>query len=177
MATIPNALLIGISSPYARRGLFWNKYREHWGKPGRTLFMRAPTWVMNPTLPRDGEMIEDAYATDPSSADAEFGACWRTDIESFVSREAIEACVDWGVHERPYRHDVKYAAFVNPSGGSNDSMMLAIAHAEDEVGVLDVLREAVPPFRPKRWSPSLPPAEAVQGHQHRRGQTRWRMGA
>ena len=149
MATIPNALLIGISSPYARRGLFWNKYREHWGKPGRTLFMLAPTWVMNPTLPRDGEMIEDAYATDPSWADAEFGACWRTDIESFVSREAIEACVDWGVHERPYRHDVKYAAFVDPSGGSNDSMTLAIAHAEDEVGVLDVIREVRPPFSPE----------------------------
>jgi hypothetical protein len=43
MATIPNALLIGISSPYARRGLFWNKFKEHWAKPGRTLFMLAPT--------------------------------------------------------------------------------------------------------------------------------------
>ena len=42
MVTIPNALLIGISSPYARRGLLWRKVNELYGKPGRTLVARAP---------------------------------------------------------------------------------------------------------------------------------------
>lgn len=148
MATIPNALLIGISSPYARRGLFWTKFRDNWGKAGHTLFMRAPTWVMNPTLPRDGDVIEEAYATDPLWAAAEYGGEWRTDVESFVSREAVEACVDWGVYERPYIAGVRYTGYVDPSGGSNDSFTLAITHERDGIGIHDCVRETRPPFSP-----------------------------
>jgi len=42
---------------------------------------------------------------------------------------------------------VGYAAFVDPSGGSADSMTLAIAHADkDGRAVLDAVRERRPPF-------------------------------
>jgi hypothetical protein len=149
MATIPNAMVIGISSPYSRRGLFWNKFKENWGIPSRTIFMRAPTWVMNPTLPRDGETIEEAFASDPAWASGEYGAEWRTDIESFVSREAVDACVDWGVFERPYQAGQSYFGFVDPSGGSNDSMTLAISHKQDDIAVHDLIREVRPPFSPE----------------------------
>ena len=99
---------------------------------------------MNPTLPRDHEDIEDAYAADPSWASAEFGAEFRVDVESYVSREAIEACVDRGIFERAPLPGIRYGAFVDPSGGAVDSMTIAIAHKEDEVGVLDCIREVQP---------------------------------
>jgi len=41
-----------------------------------------------------------------------------------------------------------YFAFVDPSGGSSDSMTLAIAHMEGERVVLDCVREQKPPFSP-----------------------------
>jgi hypothetical protein len=41
-----------------------------------------------------------------------------------------------------------YVGFCDPSGGSADSMTLAIAHIEDNITVLDLVREAVPPFAP-----------------------------
>jgi hypothetical protein len=41
-----------------------------------------------------------------------------------------------------------YAAFVDPSGGSNDSMTMALAHADGKLIVLDAIREVVPPFSP-----------------------------
>jgi hypothetical protein len=51
MVTIPNSLLIGISSPHARTGLLYRKYQELWGKaPGRSIFVKAPTWTMNPNV-------------------------------------------------------------------------------------------------------------------------------
>ena len=38
--------------------------------------------------------------------------------------------------------------FVDPSGGSADSMTLAIAHRDDNVVILDAVRERRPPFSP-----------------------------
>jgi hypothetical protein len=104
---------------------------------------------MNPTVPRDGEFITEAYADDPVAAAAEFGAEFRRDIEGFVSREAIEACVDQGVFERGRVSSVRYYGFVDPSGGASDAMTCAIAHKEGDRAVLDVVREFKPPFSPE----------------------------
>src|SRR5262245_28776855 len=76
-------------------------------------------------------------------------AQFRTDVEGFITREAVEACVTLGVHERPPQRMHSYVAFVDPSGGSSDAMTLAIAHTEGETEILDVIRERKPPFSPE----------------------------
>jgi hypothetical protein len=38
-------------------------------------------------------VIDDAYQSDPASAAAEYGAEFRDDIETYVSREIVEAAV------------------------------------------------------------------------------------
>ena len=153
MATIPGAMLIGISSPYARRGLLWNKHKKHYGKPGNVLVVQAPTWRMNPTVPRDGDFLTEQFKDDPASAAAEYGAEFRKDVEAFVSIEVVEACVEPGIYERAPITGVSYAAFVDPSGGSQDSMTLAISHQEgdqtDGLTVIDAVREVKPPFSPE----------------------------
>ena len=153
MATIPGAMLIGISSPYARRGLLWSKHKKHYGKDGNILVVQAPTWRMNPTIKRDGDFLTEAYKDDPASAAAEYGAEFRKDVEAFVTLEVVEACVDPGVHERAPVEGIRYTAFVDPSGGSQDSMTLAIAHQEgrgdDAFPVIDAIREIKPPFSPE----------------------------
>ena len=56
------------------------------------------------------------------------------------------ACVD-GVRERPPqigKH--QYISFTDPSGGSNDLMVTAIGHREDDLIVVDCLREITAPF-------------------------------
>jgi hypothetical protein len=148
MATIPNAMLLCASSPYARRGALWDAHRRHYGKDGDpTLVWQAPTRTMNPTVPQ--RIIDEATERDAASAAAEYGAQFRSDVESFVSREAVEACVSVGVRERQPMPGVSYSAFVDPSGGSADSMTLAIGHQEDDVTVLDAIRERRPPFSPE----------------------------
>jgi hypothetical protein len=42
----------------------------------------------------------------------------------------------------------RYFAFVDPSGGSSDSMVLAIASREGDTAILHAVREVVPPFSP-----------------------------
>lgn len=150
MATMtPGAMLFGISSPHARSGLLYRKFKENWGKDGDILVAKAPTWRMNPTVARNSRIVEEAYAEDPAWAAAEYGAEFRSDIEAFLSREAIEACIEPGVTERIPNLDRRYLGFVDPSGGSSDSMTLAIAHVEKTTVVLDLIKEITPPFSPE----------------------------
>jgi hypothetical protein len=148
MATVPGALLLAISSLYARRGELWRAHKDHFGKDGSpVLVWQADSASMNPNL--DPQIIADAYAHDEAAAAAEYGADFRRDIERFVSQEAVDACVVPGRHELPPVPGLAYVAFVDPSGGGADSMTLAIGHAQNGRAVLDCVRERRPPFSPE----------------------------
>jgi hypothetical protein len=147
MATVPGAVLLAASSPYGRKGALWSAYQKHYGKNSRVLVWQAPTRTMNSTVPQ--ALIDDALADDPAAASAEWLAVFRSDVESFVSREAVEACISHGVFERPPATGIGYKAFCDPSGGSSDSFTMAIAHRDADRGVLDVVREYRPPFSPE----------------------------
>jgi hypothetical protein len=149
MATVPDALLVVISSPYARRGELWKTYRAAFGQDrDDVLVAQADTRTMNPTVPI--EEIERAYADDPTRAAAEYGGEFRRDVETFITVEVLEAAICPGRHELPPLSGVAYEAFVDPSGGSNDSMTLAVAHANGDRFVLDVVQEVRPPFSPEQ---------------------------
>lgn len=148
MATIPKAMLLLASSPYARRGVLYDTHRQYHGKDDpRVLSWQAATEVMNPSI--DPAFLAEQYERDPVSAAAEYGAQFRSDIEAFIAREAVDA-VTSDERERPYIADFKYHAFVDAAGGSGkDSFTLAIGHVENGISVLDVIREAKPPFSPR----------------------------
>src|SRR5262249_30607373 len=76
---------------------------------------------------------------DPAVGRAQWLAEWREDLASYIDRALIEAAVDTGVMVRPRIPDVIYHAFCDPSGGSADSMALAIAHREGDTVILDCL--------------------------------------
>jgi hypothetical protein len=99
MSTIPQALLIAISSPYSQRGVLWDAFKRYYGKDGDILVRRAPTRTMNPTV-SEAE-VSRAYELDPISAAAEFGAEFRGDLSTFFSRAALERAIPPGLIERP----------------------------------------------------------------------------
>ena len=142
-------LLACISSPYARRGELYTTWKKHWGPGGDAgiLVAKAASRVMNPSLSET--VVKRAYERDAAVASAEYGGEFRTDIEAFVSREAVESCITPGCFERPRVPDVIYSGFVDPSGGSADDMTLAVAHREGAVMILDCVRAVHPPFSPE----------------------------
>jgi hypothetical protein len=142
--------LIMISSPYARRGELWNSYRQHYGPDGDPLILVAQgaSRTFNPTLQQS--FVDRQLARDHAAASAEYLAQFRSDLEAFVNREAVEACVIPGARERGPIGGIPYRAFVDPAGGSgSDSMTLAIGHREGKIAVLDAVREVRPPFSPE----------------------------
>lgn len=150
MGTIPGAILLNASSPYRRAGVLWKTYREHHGKDdSEILVWKATTREMNPAYPQ--KLVDRAYADDPESASAEYGAEFRSDLEAFVDQEVIDACTEIGCFERAPARSIgrRYVAFVDAAGGSGgDSMTLAIAHLENDMAVLDAVRERKPKFSP-----------------------------
>ncbi len=148
LATIPDSLLLGISTPYNRSGVLWEQFKNYYGKPGGPLIWKAPTRVMNPTI--DKGLIENALREDPQAARAEWEAEWREDIEAFITQELVEAAMIPGRFELPKIERANYLGFIDPSGGRQDSFTLGICHREGSGKiVLDVLRERRPPFQPK----------------------------
>ena len=86
MATVPGALLLCISSPYARRGALWEAYRRHYSQDGDPILVwQADTRSMNPSV--DEQVIAEAYAQDEAAAAAEYGAQFRRDIQDFIPHE------------------------------------------------------------------------------------------
>ncbi|MBG0797168.1 hypothetical protein IYX23_05635 [Methylocystis sp. L43] len=145
--------LFTIGSPYAKRGFGYQTFRRHFGPAGnpRILVAHGGTRAFNPTVPQ--EEIDRAYAEDPASAASEWGAEWRSDIQGFVDRAIVDACVIPGRHELPRVSCVRYVAFIDAAGGSGgDSMTMAVAHRERigdrDVAVLNLVREVRPPFSP-----------------------------
>ena len=103
---------------------------------------------MNTTVAQ--EVIDQADADDPAVAAAEYGAEFRRDIEGYVSREALDDATVHGRRELPPIRGVSYRAFVDPSGGTQDSMTLAIGHRDGDRAILDALREVHAPFAPEQ---------------------------
>jgi hypothetical protein len=139
--------LICLSSPYARKGILWETYRDHYGKTSPILVAQADTLTMNPTLPKS--IVDEAYQQDPIAASAEYGAQFRTDVESYVTYESLEAVTRPSNLEIMPARSHRYSAFVDPSGGSADAFTLAIVHRENNRVIVDAMRKATPPFSPE----------------------------
>ncbi len=151
MATVPDSLLLGLSSPYATRGELHRAVERYFGRDDpNVLIWNADTKSMNPEVP--ARIIERAFEEDPVAAASEYGqdgrVRFRSDVERFLDPAAIRAVTVEGRHELEPRPGPFYVAFVDPSGGSQDSMTLAIAHVEGPLSVLDAVREVRPPFSP-----------------------------
>jgi hypothetical protein len=156
-ATIPGAMTIISSSPYARRGELWRNYKRLWGQnvPDEIVW-QAASRTMNPCISQ--AFVDAELAKDPAAASSEYLSTFRSDIEAFVSREAVESCINTGVYEIPPSKSRHVIFGLDPSGGAgSDSMALMGAFKDGDVAALAVLREWVP-----RFDPSQAAAEAAE---------------
>ena len=147
LATTRGPLII-ISSPYAKRGELYRYYREHFGNENdpSILVARAASRFFNSTLPQS--VVDRALKADADVARAEYLAEFREDIESYLPRAVIDACVSKGVHER-LPDGRSYSAFADMSGGRSDSSVLAVGYRDGRRPVLACIREINSPHNPQ----------------------------
>jgi hypothetical protein len=148
LVTLPGSLLIGITSPYRRSGLAFEKWRKSYATgDADILVVKGPSRTFNTQIPQ--RVIDAALERDPEAASAEWLGEWRNDLSDFIDRDVVESVVVQGRFELPPVAGLSYVGFVDPSGGSSDSMTVSVAH-RDQSGraVLDAVRERKPPFSP-----------------------------
>jgi len=141
--------LIMASSPYAKRGTLWETYRKHYGRDGAPLVLvaKGATRDFNATIPQ--AEIDRELERDRARNTAELLAEFRSDLETYVSVEAVEACVGDYTELSPVAGRTYYS-FVDPAGGSgSDGFALAISHRERDQVVVDLARQRLPPFSPE----------------------------
>jgi hypothetical protein len=149
LATIPGGMIFGISSPYSKNGVLYEAYRDKWGRDDEEIFVwQGSTRDMNPTIKE--RVIERAFRADAAAAESEWNANFRSDLESYLTAEAIESVIMPGRIRLPRAYRGFYEAFADPSGGRRDSFTLAVAHRDPSGRViLDALEERKPPFAPE----------------------------
>ncbi|WP_454105429.1 hypothetical protein [Marinobacter sp. MBR-105] len=128
-------MLIGISSPYAKRGLLFDKYRKHYGNDSDILVVKGPTTAFNPTL--NPKIIEDALVDDPEAAKTEWLGEFREGVSSFLDRIVVDSCTRSKPLVVPPATGVTYFGFTDPAGGGKgpnaDQFTLAIGYYDRKV--------------------------------------------
>jgi hypothetical protein len=127
-----NGVLIGISTPYRKLGLLFQKFRDHFGvDDDNILVVRGASKTFNPTL--SDSTIAAQRAADPTAAGAEWHAEFRADIGAFLDDQSIDAAVDYSRPlELPPRENTLYHTFVDMGGGRHDASTIGIVHSVGE---------------------------------------------
>jgi hypothetical protein len=150
MLTIPGSMLLVASSPHMRKGALWNAHVKHYGKDDSSVLVwQAETLEMNPTVPK--AIVDALIAEDPARAEADIFARFRSDVEGFVSRDTLIACVGDFFELAPMSGKT-YRGYVDAAGGSTgggDSFTGAIGHRDKDSVIVDAVREFRPPFSPE----------------------------
>lgn len=153
-ATIPDAIVIGISSPFDRSGVLFEKWSKYYGQNEEDkLVIQAESRQLNPTLSQD--FIKSQLSEDYEKNKAEYLSIWRADVSQFLNAESLDKSV---IPERKHLPPVpgtRYIGFVDGASGSTqagDSFALCIAHRDSKTKqtIIDRVEERRPPFSVKK---------------------------
>jgi len=149
MAMCPDGglLMLG-SSVHRKTGLMYRKYKQlHGNDDSEDICWFPPSTTMNPSLP--ASVIDNALLEDAAKARSEFQNMSREDLSDFIPADVIEACTDFGVHERAPEPGIRYVAYCDSSSGVADSFSIAVAsRGYTTPHVLHVVREVKPRLVP-----------------------------
>ena len=146
MAGVDGSILLALSSPYARKGILWKQHTRHFGKDSDPVMCwQAPTARMNPGLP--AAIIADAMPrTNPQRGPN--GARSSAPTWRICSTSTPSPLRDPRPNRASGVSDLRYEAFVDPSGGRRDAFTVGIGHKDGERCVVDVARAWRAPFNP-----------------------------
>jgi hypothetical protein len=135
----PAAKLIGLSTPFSRFGLLYERITECWGNDAADILAwKGTTLELNPTFSQ--YKIERALRKDPARARAEYLGEFREDVSNLMDEKLLASAM---ADHQPQGYDParRYAAFIDPSSGKSDSYCLAIGFQDPYSRQIVVVRQ------------------------------------
>ncbi len=130
--------IITLSSPFAKSGLFWEKFRESFNYPEDILMFQMYTSMIN--LRTDSAFLRSEQRKNRDLFRCEYGGEFSDTIEGWIDSDALEKAVDRTRAYNILKGDPKTAYFMGIDfGGKNDGTSVAIVHREGETILLDYI--------------------------------------
>jgi hypothetical protein len=147
MINFPSTKLIKISTPYLKSGILFDDFKKGYGTADPDLLVwRASSSLMNPTL--KPSRLDRERRLDPARAAREYDAIFSDDLDAFIARAWVEACVIPSRHGlTPQVDQFVYYAAIDATGGGADAFTCAIVHLEGHGTSTKVIQDYV-----KGWS-------------------------
>jgi len=139
-----NGVLVGISTPYRKLGLLYQKWRDHFAQnDDDVLVVQGASNTFNPSL--SDAVIATQREADPAGAVSEWDAEFRADIAALFDDELIDRAIELSRPlELPPQPGITYRAYTDASGGvGQDAYTLGIAHRDGDRSVVDLVRGTV----------------------------------
>ncbi len=116
------------STPLWPSGPFYELWRAaETGADPELFAVRAPTWELNPSIPRSA--LEGEFLSDPEGAAREYGAEFGDGSGALLDAVAVYNAVVRGRRELPAAADAQYVAAADPAfAAGGDAFTFAIAH-------------------------------------------------
>jgi hypothetical protein len=132
MATVRNAKLVKISTPYAKCGVIWEDFQH------RTE-LDFPVWQltsirMNPTI--DVTILEREKRRNEENYRREYLAEFTDSINSWIIPEILDPCVVRGRAEVRPRRGARYVAAIDPATRHNDFALVIVEFSPEEKVIL-----------------------------------------
>jgi len=132
-----DGLIVLISSPKKKSGIFWETYENSFKMSDDILMFRMYSALMNPE--NDSNYLKLQHKKNPEVFDIEFGANFSSKTTHFITdKEILYNCVDMDKKENPREGDVSkdYYLAVDLSY-KNDATSVALVHKEDDIYHVD----------------------------------------
>jgi hypothetical protein len=153
MIGFPTTKLIKVSTPYMKSGVLFDDFKRYGQDDPDLLVWKASSLLMNPSL--RPARLERERRMDPQRYAREYEALFVDDLEAFLARAWVEACVVPNRHAlAPQLDRFWYSAAIDASGGGGDAFTVCITHPVGEGAETRIVQDYLKGFskpRSGRW--------------------------
>jgi hypothetical protein len=136
MATVRNAKLIKISTPYIKSGVLWEEFqtRSELDYP----VWQLTTFKMNPTV--TPQMVDSERQRSEENYRREYLAEFTDSISGWVPAEILDPCIARGRQQLPRQEGLNYIAAIDPATRGHNFALVILHQVPDGTVVVDLVR-------------------------------------
>jgi hypothetical protein len=136
MASVRNAKLIKISTPFTKSGVLWEEFQQR-GELDYPVW-QVTTFEMNPTI--TPQMVESERQHSEEKYRREYLAQFTDSISSWIPSEILNPCIARGRRQLPRQHGLNYVAAIDPASRGHNFALVILHQVPDGTVVVDLVR-------------------------------------